>query len=67
MTHPGLHGGGIDPARQPEAGGRLPKIVDTAAACGRGPVERALEGGRVQLVVRGGDGQSVVGFSACGE
>jgi hypothetical protein len=43
VPHPRLHGGRVDDAGQPQAGGGVPEVVDPPALGEPRPVEGALE------------------------
>jgi len=63
VPHPGLHGAGINTAGEPQAGRRVPQVVDPPASGDDRPVEGALDRGRVQHVPGGGDEQRRVRLS----
>ena len=46
VAHPRLNRGGVNAAGQPQAGRRVPEVVDPAAVGDRCPTERALERSR---------------------
>jgi hypothetical protein len=50
VSHPRLHGHWVNSARQPQARGRVPQVVNASAFGNSGPSECPLEGRGVELV-----------------
>jgi hypothetical protein len=61
VSYPCLYGHRINSAGQPEAGRRMPQIMDATALRDGGPRQCWLECRSVQSMPRGGDAEEVVG------
>ena len=67
VSHPCLYGHRINSAGQPEAGRRMPQIMDAPALRDGGPPQCSLECRGVQSVPRGRDAEEIVGLAASGK
>jgi hypothetical protein len=67
VSHPRLYGHRINSAGKPEAGCRMPQIMDATALRDGGPRQCSLECRGVQSMPRGGDAEEVVGLAASGQ